>query len=198
MIIMNLDKGLKTFGTNRPFKRVSFDPCLTSSNTLVGSLSCDLTSNSTSVGCSLMMCKIDRALIRLQILDSDDPEECLPLYLRPNDPMCTPTLSHNSPTNNLLLKITVPKRTGRKRKRGSQEPYTENTNKTVPLGHGGDNESVQIDGSLRSVSRLDSPAQILRKLRDNIGKYDVQTVAEIKHTHRFRGRCPNFVTQIGC
>ncbi len=98
--------------------------------------------------------------------------------------MCAPILSHNSATNNVLLQITVPKRTGRKRKRGSQDPFTDNSS-TDPMA------ALDDDGwateSLQSHSRMDSPAQILRKLKDNPENYTIEAVAEIRNTHRFRG-----------
>jgi len=139
LIIQNLDNGLKTFGTNKPFER---------------------------------------------IMNSIDPEECVPLYLRHNDPMCVPILSHNAPTNNVLLKITVPKRTGRKRKRGSQDPYEfDNASETAtnPVA------SDPPEHTIGSVSRMDEPSQILRKLKDNMNNYKVEAVGEIRQSHRYRG-----------
>jgi general transcription factor 3C polypeptide 5 (transcription factor C subunit 1) len=35
---------------------------------------------------------------------------------------------------------------------------------------------------------MDRPTSILRKLKDNVGKYAVEAVAEIRQTHRFRGK----------
>ena len=119
----------------------------------------------------------------MQILHVDDPEGCLPLYLRHNDPMCAPILSHNSPTTNILLKVTVPKHT-RKRKRGSQDPYSEVRPSLLPTGIGGPTQN----GNLCSHSRNDGAAQLLRSLRDNADKYQVEAVAEIERTHRFRGK----------
>jgi general transcription factor 3C polypeptide 5 (transcription factor C subunit 1) len=43
--------------------------------------------------------------------------------LRPDDALAKPVMSNTVKTNNLLLKVTVPKRTGRKRKRGSDGPF---------------------------------------------------------------------------
>ncbi|KAH7310361.1 RNA polymerase III transcription factor IIIC subunit-domain-containing protein [Rhexocercosporidium sp. MPI-PUGE-AT-0058] len=177
LIIQNLDNGINTFGRNKPFQR---------------------------------------------ILNSVDPEECIPLYLRQNDPMCVPILSHNTPTNNVLLKITVPKRTGRKRKRGSQDPFEDSNAPDsalvaesnapdpalilrpdapdpalVPAPNAPDPAAVPAPKApkvpkptptlLSSVSRMDEPAQILRKLKDNVGKYTVEAVGEIRQTHRYRG-----------
>lgn len=120
-----------------------------------------------------------------QIMNSIDPEECVPLYLRHNDPMCVPILSHNAPTNNVLLKITVPKRTGRKRKRGSQDPYEfDNASETATNPVASDPPQHTIG----SVSRMDEPSQILRKLKDNMNNYKVEAVGEIRQSHRYRGK----------
>ncbi|RDL36349.1 uncharacterized protein BP5553_05701 [Venustampulla echinocandica] len=118
-----------------------------------------------------------------RMIESDDIEECVPLYLRRNDPMCVPVLSYHSFTNNVLLKITVPRRTGRKRKRGSQDPY---------VGHSGEHASssrddVSAQTNIRSLSRMDAPSTLSQSLRDNIGSYKIEPVAQIKQTHRFRG-----------
>lgn len=120
-----------------------------------------------------------------QLVDLDDPEGCIPLYLRHEDPFCNPILSHNSSTNNILLKITVPKRTGRKRKRGSQEPYSEEPILLTPPEQ--DRSNVALPEGLRSHSRLDSPRDLLKTLKDNAESYKVEAVAEIDRTHRFRG-----------
>lgn len=97
--------------------------------------------------------------------------------------MCVPILSQNAPTNNILLKITVPKRTGRKRKRGSQDPFTHDDVPTATAS-----ASDASTGSIQSVSRNDDPVQLVRKLKDNDGKYQIEAVGEIRQTHRFRGR----------
>jgi hypothetical protein len=99
--------------------------------------------------------------------------------------MCAPILSHSSPTNNLLLKITVPKRTGRKRKRGSQDPYVDEVGGISSLPE--DGNGAILSGNVCSHSRNDSPAQLLRTLRDNVDNYKVEAVGEIDTTHRFRG-----------
>jgi general transcription factor 3C polypeptide 5 (transcription factor C subunit 1) len=100
--------------------------------------------------------------------------------------MCVPILSHNSQTNNLLLKITVPKRTGRKRKLGSQDPYMDAIVGDPAAGEDG-NGPPRSD-NLRSQARRDNPVELLRILKDNVSKYTVEAVAEIGQTHRFRGK----------
>lgn len=102
------------------------------------------------------------------------------------DPTGAPLLSNNTPSSNILLKITVPKRTGRKRKRGSDDPYTLDTSGTAVDAADetvGRSESTE----LRSHSRLDNPKHLLRVLRDNEGKYEIEPVGTINATHRYRG-----------
>ncbi|KAF4630494.1 hypothetical protein G7Y89_g7641 [Cudoniella acicularis] len=119
-----------------------------------------------------------------RIVETSGSDDCVPLFLRYNDPMCTGVHSSNSQTRNILLKVTVPKRTGRKRKRGSQDPYSEQNgdepNQTT-------NISAAQTQTIRSHSRMDNPAELLRTLRDNVEKYEVDVVAQINNTHRFRG-----------
>jgi general transcription factor 3C polypeptide 5 (transcription factor C subunit 1) len=133
--------------------------------------------------------------VGLQILNSRDIENCIPLYLRPDDRTCAPVLSHNSPCTNVLLKITVPKRTGRKRKRGSQDPYVEDSNDEVSASSGLNLPNGQSP-ELRSHSRLDNPRKILRILKDNIGKYVIEPAGSIETTHRYRGLLLQFLVSI--
>ncbi|KAH8758701.1 RNA polymerase III transcription factor IIIC subunit-domain-containing protein, partial [Hyaloscypha finlandica] len=111
-----------------------------------------------------------------RIINCTDPEECIPLYLRFRDPTCPPILSQSTSTQNIVLKITVPKRTGRRRKKGSQDPFT----KDAPW-----EDDEPREPELCSHSRMDT--SLWRRLQDNIGKYTCEAVAEIKQTHRFRG-----------
>ena len=83
--------------------------------------------------------------------------------------MARPLRSTSSAANNILLKITVPKRTGRKRKRGSDEPFT-------------DSAPAEGAGSQRRTAE-----DVLQSLRDNIGRYQVEPVGLIQRSHVFRG-----------
>lgn len=105
-----------------------------------------------------------------------DPERhAIPLYLNPESPFCKPLMSHNARTHNVVLKVTVPKRTGRKRKQGTSSPWE------------GDVEIGDTENQVCSRSRLDDPNLLRKKLQDNVGKYHVEAVGVIGHTHRFRG-----------
>lgn len=81
-----------------------------------------------------------------------------------------------------MLKITVPKRTGRKRKRGEDGSFQGDT---AMSGGGAESGTSQ---EICSTSRLDHPAVLRRMLEDNVGKYVVEAVGLVKHTHRYRGK----------
>ncbi|KFA79864.1 hypothetical protein S40288_03775 [Stachybotrys chartarum IBT 40288] len=105
----------------------------------------------------------------------------IPLYLNPESPYCKPIMSHNAQSHNVVLKVTVPRRTGRKRKRGSDGPWL------------GDLEVADVDAdsvpstTVCSVARKDDPKLLRQKLEENVGKYHVEAVGTTRHTHRFRG-----------
>lgn len=86
-------------------------------------------------------------------------------------------MSHNAASHNVVLKIILPKRTGRKRKRGSSTTWE------------GDEEICDADQAnpVCSIARQDEPKVLKRKLQDNVGRYKVDAVGVINHTHRFRG-----------
>ena len=90
-------------------------------------------------------------------------------------------MSQHASSNGILLKITVPKRTGRKRKRGSDEPFSGDV--STANGATGDGAVNQV----ASVGRRDKPEIILRKMQDNIGRYHVEAVGSVTDTHRYRG-----------
>lgn len=90
-------------------------------------------------------------------------------------------MSHNARSHNVVLKVTVPKRTGRKRKRGTDGPWQGD----VELQ--GTDTSASASENVQSVARHDDPRLLRRKLEDNVGRYHVEAVGLIKHTHRFRG-----------
>ncbi|KAK4467014.1 putative transcription factor tau subunit sfc1 [Cladorrhinum samala] len=111
------------------------------------------------------------------ILDSASPQISVPLYLRYDNPSARPLTSHNALTHNVVLKITVPKPTGRKRKRGTDGPWEGEV--SVP--------DASHDYQVMSRDRLDGPKVLRRKLQDNVGRYQVEPVGVINNTHRYRG-----------
>ncbi|KAJ5182485.1 RNA polymerase III transcription factor subunit [Penicillium capsulatum] len=126
---------------------------------------------------------VDRAVDTLQgntginnILNPAKANTPAHLILRPEDAMARPIQSTSSQSNNILLKVTVPKRTGRKRKRGSDEPFTDAT-----------------PDSASGPPKRRPAKDLLRSLRDNATSYTIQPVGKIERTHVFRGM-PDFVS----
>ena len=81
--------------------------------------------------------------------------------------------SINRQTNNILLKVTVPKWTGRKRKRGSDEPFTASS------------ESAREEERQSCAFRQ-------RSLMDNAHQYSVEVMGTVERTHNFRS-IPDYV-----
>lgn len=104
-----------------------------------------------------------------QILNPVKDDQHANLVLRPRDAMARAVQSTHVPSNNVLLKVTVPKRTGRKRKLGSNEPFL-------------DAPEPEASGLPRRTA-----GDLLRSLSDNPSKYQIEPVGSIDHTHVFRG-----------
>ncbi|KAI6357637.1 hypothetical protein MCOR25_007591 [Pyricularia grisea] len=118
------------------------------------------------------------------VLDHESAQLSVPLYPRYDNPVVRPIISHNAPSHNVLLKIEVPRRTGRKRKRGSDGPWLEpGAERAEPQHMYGESRRPRI----MSQKGLDEPNMLQRKLQDNIGKYKVEAVGLIRNTHRYRG-----------
>ncbi|KAI9834535.1 MAG: hypothetical protein M1819_002911 [Sarea resinae] len=133
----------------------------------------------------------DSAITKLVVSKEDD--SALGLYVRPDDPLCRRILSTESKTSNILLKVVVPKTTGRKRKRGSQGPFEEeprdvevHVDADEPLQH----RSKRGPSSSCSAGAIDS-AKLMRMLRDNEEKFSIVPVGVIDRTRRFRSM-PDF------
>jgi general transcription factor 3C polypeptide 5 (transcription factor C subunit 1) len=87
-------------------------------------------------------------------------------------------------THNVILKVTVPKRTGRKRKRGTNGPWEGEVEQPT------DGQDSVMAPEVVSKDRLDTPQVIRRKLQDNVGKYTVEPIGVVNSTHRYRGQYP--------
>jgi general transcription factor 3C polypeptide 5 (transcription factor C subunit 1) len=96
--------------------------------------------------------------------------------LRPDDPFAKRLLSAPVTTNNLLLKVTVPKPTGRKRKRGSTGPFLAGDESRAAGGHISD---AKTNTHVKA-------AHVYRSLQDNAARYEVVPAGIINETHRFR------------
>ncbi|KAF2826829.1 hypothetical protein CC86DRAFT_349934 [Ophiobolus disseminans] len=112
--------------------------------------------------------------------DSDDEDklkQLISVTLRPDDPFAKRLLSQAVTTNNLLLKVTVPKRTGRKRKRGTSGPFVADKETTSALSNGA--------GPPASKTYVDA-STIYRSLQDNASTYKVSVAGVVDEIHRFR------------
>lgn len=103
------------------------------------------------------------------------PDTPANLVLRPDDFMARPITSSSVVSNNVLLKVTVPKKTGRRRKKGSDEPFTEPPPEEAP------------ERPWRRTTQ-----DIQRALQDNPSKYKVEPVGKVERTHLFRSM-PDYV-----
>ena len=106
------------------------------------------------------------------------------LYLKPGDRMAKPLKSANVSTNNILLKVTVPKRTGLKRRRGSDGQYRDCTEGRV-FGE-------------RAAPMLKDARYLFRSMRDNTESCQVEAIGTINQTHRFRGMGISFLRSVSC
>lgn len=130
----------------------------------------------------------------LQTLDPN--RNSLPFFLNPDSLTCQPILSHNAVSHNVVIKVTVPKRTGRKRKRGTDDPFEDFEEGTKSPSPADDSTpapslpSAAEEPQVLSQKRMDEPQTLRQKLLDNVGRYKVAAVGTIHHTHRYRGMMP--------
>jgi general transcription factor 3C polypeptide 5 (transcription factor C subunit 1) len=102
----------------------------------------------------------------------DELKKLISVSLRPDDPFAKRLLSTPVRTNNLLLKVTVPKRTGRKRKRGTSGPFLSE-------------EEIEDTANHANKTYVDA-STIYRSLQDNASTYKVALAGIVDETHRFR------------
>jgi general transcription factor 3C polypeptide 5 (transcription factor C subunit 1) len=95
----------------------------------------------------------------------------LNLYFHPEDLASRPVVSIPKVAENILLQVTVPKRTGRKRKRGSDDPFFEE----------------DIDQAPPKDAQY-----LLQTIQDNPESYTIEPQAAISSTHVWRSM-PDFV-----
>lgn len=86
--------------------------------------------------------------------------------------MSRPLQSISGSSNNIMLKVTVPKWTGRKRKRGSDESFAY----VDPAS------AIETSAPKRPRAK-----DLQRSLRDNVGKYRIEPIGRVERTHVFRG-----------
>ncbi|KAI9653407.1 MAG: tau 95 subunit of transcription factor TFIIIC [Bathelium mastoideum] len=69
-------------------------------------------------------------------------------------------------TDGIAFKVRLPKRTGRKRKRGSNDPYVEDASP--------------------AIEQPPAAKDVVKRLRDNADSYRIEAVGRVNETHRFR------------
>lgn len=99
------------------------------------------------------------------------------LNLKPGNRESTLIKSLKVQTSDVVLRVTIPKRTGLKRKRGSDGPFWEPNDSSASLP----------DGSYPSPSVGSQAKRFLRSLQDNEGQYQIEVVGQVIDTYRFRG-----------
>jgi general transcription factor 3C polypeptide 5 (transcription factor C subunit 1) len=113
-----------------------------------------------------------------QLLNDPVLDKSIEVSLRPDDPFAKTIPAGSVSTENVLLKITVPKMTGRKRKRGSDEPFQFHS------GSHAKEPFFNDEGS--TFGKEMKHERLLRALLDNPTTYTVTPVGSIKETYRFR------------
>lgn len=111
-----------------------------------------------------------------KLVDDDEQDEPARLAIHPADRMARTIGAAVVPGNNLLIKVDVPKCTGRKRKRGSKDPF-------------------RTDAELAQINPDHKPSQTdsnVRSIQDNAEKLKFSVIGPIIGTHRFRDP-PDFV-----
>lgn len=104
--------------------------------------------------------------------------------MKPGDRMTKPLKSANISTNNILLKVTVPKRTGLKRRRGADGPFHEGIEEVTESGE--------------QAAMLQDAQYLFRSMQDNIKSYQIEAIGSIKQTHRFRSILILFSRLVSC
>jgi general transcription factor 3C polypeptide 5 (transcription factor C subunit 1) len=95
--------------------------------------------------------------------------------------MAKTILSKQIDVKQLVLKVTLPKRTGRKRKLGSKGPFL--SDRALQNGSRTDSTTSQTE--------LSEAEAVLQSLRDNKARSSIQVFGKIEETHRFRSM-PDF------
>ena len=115
-------------------------------------------------------------------LTKASPEVPVELSLRPDDVWAKRTQAGITQSRDVLLRVTVPKRTGRKRKRGSGGPFE----------YGDDRmENSPANGSAHAQTQDSKASILLKTLQDNPESYSIAPVGTIDSIHRFRS-LPDF------
>ncbi|CAK7202089.1 tau 95 subunit of transcription factor TFIIIC [Sporothrix eucalyptigena] len=116
-----------------------------------------------------------------QIVCPPDPQTSVPVFLRYADPASGMLSSHSAPTHNVVLAVHIPKRTGMKRKRGTDGPWEYDPAAASPSGGSGS----QVPPGDALAGR--DARQLRQRLQETAGQYRTEVVGIVKHSHRYRG-----------
>nr|POE65624.1 transcription factor tau subunit sfc1 [Quercus suber] len=111
--------------------------------------------------------RVGDSLIKLDGKTKVLPEPFAGLSLRPHDHLAKKIPSAGTETRDVLVRVTVPARTGRKRKRGSNDPFS------IPSPPSERNDSI-------------TAPELLSRLRDNPHNHLIEPISHIPEVHRFR------------
>lgn len=100
----------------------------------------------------------------------EESDRTFALSFRPDDPAARTVIANRKNANNVLLQISLPRRTGRKRKRGSTDPWR---------------------GELTSEPAKQDASYLVQSMADNAGKYNVTALSGISSMHIWRSM-PDF------
>ncbi|KAI9712392.1 MAG: tau 95 subunit of transcription factor TFIIIC [Bogoriella megaspora] len=113
-----------------------------------------------------------------KLLTSNPGERNILVTPRSDDILAQCITSRPVRTDSILFKVSVPKRTGRKRRRGSNGPWIQDP----------------------SISTTTPPRaeDILSRLQDNPDKYKIEAIGSVNETHRFRSMpdCVNTTSDV--
>ena len=101
-------------------------------------------------------------------MSSNAKDRAVKLYLTPEDSFRKPLNSRATSMTNVLMQMTLPKPTGRKRKRGTSDAFA------YHAGNG-------------SPSTLAGHKAALKRMHDNKDKVIIEAVGVVNEAHRFRG-----------
>ncbi|KAF4556614.1 Tau95 Triple barrel domain-containing protein [Elsinoe fawcettii] len=116
--------------------------------------------------------------------------------LRPDDPFAKKLVSHKAEVDHVLLRIVLPRRTGRKRKRGTDEPYEFHDDRADQQNDSSNGHASHVQITQNGSNGYDrglplKADEILKKLSAAEGQYSVEPLGTINTSHRFRS-LPDF------
>lgn len=114
------------------------------------------------------------------IVQPSGPQSSTAVFLRPEDPASSGLSSHCASSHNLVVAVHVPKRTGMRRKRGTNDAWEH-----APGASNGDAFSGDRPPGDRMAER--DARRLRKRLQETVGRYRTEVIGISKHSHRYRG-----------